>query len=428
MPFTVTMPKLSPTMEEGTIVKWHKKEGEKVASGEVIIEVATDKATVEHEALDEGWLRKILVGEGGTAVVNQAIAIFTESESESIEGYTPEGEAAKAVESEQPAEKEAERRAAPTEMGAGLAEPRMAPPPPQEEINFHRPREGERVHASPLARRLARERGLDLTTVVGTGPGGRIVESDLEKAQPAGIVAFGRADRPEVPSGSFEEEPLSPMRKIVGQRLQASKTFIPHFYVTQEIDAEPLMAVREQLRAYGNKLSVNDFIVRASALALRKHPEVNSGFNNVNRTLTRYKTIDICIAVSVEGGLVTPIIRYADYKNIGEISTEVRELAKRARQGKLSPEEYQGGSFTISNLGMYSISEFVAVINPPQAAILAIGGVSTQPVVRNGSVVPGKVMKITLSSDHRVIDGVAAAEFLQTMKEYLEKPAGLLVS
>lgn len=428
MPFTMTMPKLSPTMEEGSIAKWCKKEGEKVAAGEVVMEVATDKATVEHEALDEGWLRKILIAEGGMARVNQPIAIFTESESESIEGYIPEGEIVEEAEPEKPVVGQAEERAAPVQVAAGLAEPKMVPPPPQEGVDFHRPGAMERVAASPLARRLARERGLDLSTAVGSGPGGRVMERDLEKAQPAGLVGFGRCDRPSVPSGSFEEEALSPMRKVVGQRLQASKSFIPHFYVTQEVDAEPLMAAREQLKSYGTKLSVNDFIVRASALALRHHPNINSGFNNVNRTIIRYQTIDICIAVSVEGGLITPIVRYADYKNIGEISAEVRELAKRARQGKLSPEEYQGGSFTISNLGMYSISEFVAVINPPQAAILAIGGVSSQPVVRNGLVVPGKVMKITLSSDHRVIDGVAAAEFLQTMKGYLERPAGLLVS
>lgn len=427
MPFTLTMPKLSPTMEEGSIAKWCKKEGEFVRSGEVVIEVATDKATVEYEALDEGWLRKIVVAEGETAAVNQPIAIFTESESESIEGYTVEGET---PQEEAPSEKEEERpkqeKKVPTL--SGLAEPEMAPVKPQEEVTFHPPQQVGRIVASPLAKRLAAEKGLDLSTVRGSGPGGRIMERDLVKAQKGGVVTFGGRETPTHPSGTYEEEPLTPMRKVVGQRLQAAKTFIPHFYVTQEIDAEPMVAAREQLKAYGLKVSFNDFVVRASALALRKHPNINSGFNNVKGTITRYQTIDISIAVSVEGGLITPIVRYADYKNIGEISTEVRELAKRARLGKLAPEEYQGGSFTVSNLGMYAISEFVAVINPPQAAILAVGGISDQPVVRNGAVVAGKVMKVTLSSDHRVIDGVAAAEFLQTLREYLEKPAGLLVS
>ena len=225
----------------------------------------------------------------------------------------------------------------------------------------------------------------------------------------------------------YEEESLTPIRKVIAQRLQEAKSFIPHFYVSQEIKAEALFEIREQLRNWEIKLTYNDFVVRACALALRKHPNVNSGFNTANNSLIRFKTIDIAIAVSIPIGLITPIVRHADYKNLGELSTEVRQLAKRAKDGKLDPQEYKGGSFTISNLGMYGITDFQAIINPPHAAILAVSGILDRPVIRNGNVVPGKVMNMTLSADHRVVDGVAAAQFLKTVQAYLENPAGLLL-
>jgi pyruvate dehydrogenase E2 component (dihydrolipoamide acetyltransferase) len=217
------------------------------------------------------------------------------------------------------------------------------------------------------------------------------------------------------------------MRKAIGRRLQESKTFIPHFYVTQEIDAEPMVRIREELKKQGVRVTFNDFIMRATALTLRQHPEVNSGFDTVNNAIIRFKTIDISLAVSMEAGLITPIIRHADYKNLGQISSEVRALAKRARAGKLAREEYAGGSFTISNLGMFGVRDFIAVINPPQAAILAVGGIQDKPVVKEGQVVPGKVLSVTLSADHRVVDGVDSARFLATLQGLLESPSALLI-
>lgn len=428
MPFTLTMPKLSPTMEEGTIVKWRKKEGELVKAGDVLLEVATDKATVEHSALDEGFLRKILVQEGKPAIVNQAIAIFTEKESESIEGYVPEGDTPKpavAAVSTAP-ETKTEEIGAPQPAALGMQVPAFTPEPPLAQLIFAR-EPAERTIASPLAKRLAKERNIDLTTVKGTGPHGRITSGDLDLGQPTGTVTFGRREAPTTPSGTYEEEPLSPMRKVIARRLQESKTFIPHFYITQELRADALVHAREQLKEGGLKISVNDFITRASALALRQHPEINSGFNSVTSSIIRFKTIDISIAVSLPHGLITPIIRHTDYKNLGQISTEVKLLADKARHGKLAREEYTGGSFTISNLGMYGVSEFVAVINPPQAAILAVGGIEEKPLLHNGEIIPGKTLRLTLSVDHRVIDGSDAAKFLKAVQKLLENPALLIV-
>jgi pyruvate dehydrogenase E2 component (dihydrolipoamide acetyltransferase) len=428
------MPKLSPTMEEGTITKWHKKEGDFVKAGDVLFEVATDKATVEHSALDEGYLRKILIQEGGEAIVNQAVAIFTEKPDESIEGYKPEGIAPKevaapAVEGEKKAEEEPSQPkiASPKAATGPMQQPAFVPELPLEHYEFEQPTEmvSGRVRSSPLARRLAKEKGVDLTTVKGSGPAGRVMSRDLPLAQSSGPVAFGRRDLPTIPPGTYEEETLSPMRKVIGQRLQESKTFIPHFYVTQEVRADALTETREQLSAAGVKVSFNDFVVRATALALREHPNVNSGFNSVNMTIIRFKTIDISIAVSMPSGLITPIVRHADYKNLGQLSVEVRDLAKRAKEGKLAREEYVGGSFTISNLGMFGITSFSGIINPPQAAILCVGGIEDRPVVKHGKIVIGKTMHFTLAADHRVIDGADGAKFLKTVQKYLEAPATL---
>lgn len=430
MPFTINLPKLSPTMETGVIAKWLKKEGEHVKAGEVIFEVSTDKATVEHEALDEGFLRKILVKDGEEAAVNQPVAIFTTAENESIEGFQLPQEPSK-VSQEKPMELSVPATAvkAPQAVSTGLTQPTFAPEPPLQNYRFSAPRAAieDRIAASPLAKKVAREQGLDLSTVQGSGPGGRIVADDLEKAQPAADVSFGPGKVPETTPGTYEEEKLTPIRRVIGQRLQEAKTFIPHFYVRRELDAEALVAIREQLIQTGVKLTYNDFVTRACALALRKHPTINSAYNTSNGTIAHFKTVDICVAVTIDGGLITPIIRHADYKNLGELSTEVRSLAARAKVGKLLPEEYKGGSFTISNLGMYGIDDFIAVINPPQAAILAVGSVKDTPVVRHGQVIAGKVLTVVLSADHRVVDGVEAAKFLQTLAHYIENPASLLL-
>lgn len=430
MPFTLTMPKLSPTMEEGTIAKWRKKEGEYVKAGEVVFEVATDKATVEHSVLDAGWLRRILVRDGQEAIVNQPVAIFTEKQDESIEGYKPEGVLPKPVQG--PALKHEEKVAVTKTKEENvvstteLAQLAFTPEPPLKEYEFNQPAQGH-IAASPLAKKMAKEKGIDLSTVKGSGPKDRVMSRDLNLAQPDLPVTFGRQETPELPSGSYEEEKLTPMRKAIAERLQASKTFIPHFYVTQEIRAERLLDAHAQLKTVGHKISINDFIIRAASLALREHPQVNSGFNSASKTIIRFKTVDISVAVSIEEGLITPIIRYADYKNLGQISVEMRLLAQKAREGKLKREEYVGGSFTISNLGMYKISEFVAVINPPQAAILAVAAIEDRPVIEEGRVVAGKTLKLTLSEDHRVIDGVEGAKFLKTLQKFLENPAMLVM-
>jgi len=430
MPFTLTMPKLSPTMEEGTLVKWRKKEGEFVKAGDTLFEIATDKATVEHNALDPGFLRQILVKEGESAIVNQAVAIFTATKDESIVGYKPEGEVRAVVEIKSEPQKTAAPASQPKASSGMMAQPVFAPEPPLANYTFPGP-EGEveeRIVASPLAKKLAAEEKIDLTTVKGSGPHGRIVAEDLKLGQPNAAVTFGRRAIPSVAPGSYEEETLSPMRKVIAQRLQESKTYIPHFYVSQEIAVDSLVRLRKELSDAGLKLTFNDFILRATAIALKEHPALNSGFNSVNNTLIRFKTIDIAVAVSLPAGLITPIVRHADFKNIGQISQEVKWLASRAREGTLLREEYIGGSFTISNLGMYGVSEFVAIINPPQAAILAIGGIEERPLIREGEVVAGKMMRLTVSADHRVVDGSDVAKFLKTLQKYLESPSLLLLT
>jgi pyruvate dehydrogenase E2 component (dihydrolipoamide acetyltransferase) len=429
MPFTVTMPKLSPTMEEGTIAKWHKREGDYVNAGDLLVEVATDKATVEHNALDEGFLRKILVPDGGHASVNQPIAIFTVEKEESIDGYMPQGTPApQKVAAPEPKKVEgaAPKESAPT---APMQQPAFTPEPPLEHYDFPFPAgSGQtRIAASPLAKKVAKEKGLDLTTIKGSGPGGRVSVKDLNLAQPDLTVSFGKREMPTELPGSFEEKALTPMRKTIAQRLQQAKSYIPHIYVRQEIDAVNLVEAREQLKNGNLKVTFNDFVIRACALALREHPDANSGFDSAKQAIILFKTIDISVAVTVEGGLITPIVRHADYKNLGEISLEVKELALRARLGKLRPEEYKGGSFTISNMGMFGVSDFAAIINPPQAAILAIGGIEDCARVKGGQVVAGKRMNLILSADHRVLDGAEAAKFIKTIQKYLENPSLLLV-
>ena len=426
-------------MEEGTIVKWHSKEGDKLEVGAVLLEVATDKATVEYNVLDEGFLRKILVPEGTVAKVNQAVAICTASMDESIEGYAVDG--AEKPKEQQPTEA-SEKKEEPAKEGApkegaekapaqavGFKEPAFVPEPPLESYQFPISFEStDYIPASPLAKKLAKEKGLDLSTVKGTGANDRVMSKDLDLSQPDLLIAFGRREAPTEKPGSYEEIPLSPMRKAIGKRLQESKTFIPHFYIHQDVDVTSLFSLREELKNYGLKVTFNDFVLRAVALALKEHPNINTGYNSVNQTLIQFKTIDVAVAVTVEGGLITPIIRHADYKNLGQLSAEMKQLAKKAKEGKLDPTEYKGGSFTISNLGMFGVSDFVAVINPPQSSILAISGIDDKPVVVKGQVQIRKIMRITLSSDHRVVDGAEAAAFIKAVQKLLENPSVLIVS
>ena len=424
MPFQLTMPKLSPTMEGGTIVKWHKKEGDTVKEGDLLFEVATDKATVEHNALDGGILRKIIVAEGASANVNEAVAILSESADDNIDEFLKPTQEKQATPQE-----ETKQEDAPKPQIATASFKTFGPEAPLDNYTYEFPTspfEG-RTFASPLAKRLAKEKGIDLKTVKGTGPNERIMSRDLDLGQPDKAVTFGRNEKPTIPPGTFEEIPLTPMRKAIGEKLQASKMTVPHFYIQQDIHCAALVETREQLKASGIKLTFNDFIVRATALALREHPEMNRGFNSKNNTIIDFKTIDIAIAVAIPDGLITPIIRHTDFKDLGQISTEVKQLATLAQDGKLAEHQYKGGSFTISNLGRFDIHDFQAVINPPQAAILAIGSIQDRPIIHKSKVVPGKVMTLSLSSDHRVIDGALAAQFLKTVQKYLENPLLLLL-
>lgn len=434
MPFTLTMPKLSPTMEGGTIVKWHKKEGDTVKGDDLLFEVTTDKATVEYHALDGGFLRKILIHENEEALVNQALAIFTEEKDESIEGYEPEKIREEKKETESFKEEvisEGEpliNESVSSAKEKGIVQPIFPVEPPLESYSFEfeTSMKSHRL-VSPLAKKLARDKRLDLTTVKGSGPNGRVMSRDLDLAKSDAAPPLYTHQTPTQIPGSYDEETMSPMRKVIGQKLQASKTFIPHFYVQQDIDVLPMIESREQLKVNGVKVTFNDFVMRATALALREHPVVNSGFDNVKNVIVRFKTIDIALAVSIEGGLMTPILRHVDYKTLREISVEVKHLVSVAKEGKLKAHEYRGGSFTVSNLGMFGIHDFQAVINPPQVSILAIGGVRECPVIKNGQIVPGKRMMVSLSSDHRVVDGADAAKFLKTFQKLLENPAILLI-
>ena len=360
----------------------------------MLFEVATDKATVEYNASDGGWLRKILADEGSDIQVNQPVAILTETKDEKIEGYKPEavssGEEPASEEVEIPKKKELseEKATAPAPKAAAVQQPVFTPEPPLEKYEFS-PETNERLLASPLAKKQASDKGIDLSTVKGSGPRGRIMSKDLEGVTGSGIVGLGSRGMPTEKPGSYEEEKLTPMRKAIARRLQESKSYIPHFYVRQSIDADALVLVREQLKANQIAVSYNDFVIRACALALKEHPEINSGFNSSNNSVIRFKTVDISVAVTLPEGLITPIVRYADYKNLKELSNEIRSLAKRAKEGKLAENEYRGGSFTVSNLGMFGITDFQAIINPPQAAILAVGGILDAPVIKQGKVVPG---------------------------------------
>ncbi|MES2198872.1 MAG: dihydrolipoamide acetyltransferase family protein [Chlamydiota bacterium] len=431
MPFTLTMPKLSPTMEGGVIVKWRKNVGEEVKAGDVLFDVATDKATVEYNSLDDGFLRLILLGNGKEALVGTPVAVLSAAKEEDISSYKPESMIQEKEKPEFTEEKisleEKPQEKAPS--AAALGQPAFIPEPPLENYEFPFPVGSidSRVKATPYAKKIAKDLGVDLSTVKGSGPHQRIVSKDLDLGQKGSSYVFGKREAPSLPPGTYEEESLSPMRKVIAQRLQQSKSFIPHFYITQSVDAEPMIALREQLKAGGVKVTFNDIIVRALALSLKEHPALNSGFDSVTQSIIRFKTVDISIAVTIPEGLITPIIRHADYKNLGQIASEIKVLAEKAKAGKLSREEYMGGSFTLSNLGMFGVSEFKGIINPPQAGILCVGGIEDKPVIRLDKVVPGKVMTLSLSADHRVVDGADGAKFVKSLQQLLENPALLLL-
>ncbi len=420
MPINVTMPALSPTMTEGKLAKWTKKEGDKVKSGDVIAEIETDKATMEVEAADEGVLGKILVPAGTEGVaVNTVIAMLLE-----------EGETANDL-----GKASAPKPAAPVTAPVSTAAPVMPAPRtvtvPQTG--------GSRVFASPLARRLAAEKGIDLAAVRGTGPHGRIVKADLAGAPAGGRPAAAPASRP-ASSGmdarrqsdllgmTYTALPNNSIRKVVASRLLESKQTIPHFYLTIDCLIDDLLATREKLNAEAKgayKLSVNDFIIKAAAMALKAYPAANVAWTD--DAILQYDHADISVAVATPNGLITPIVKAAEIKGMRQISEEVKDLAARAREGKLKPVEFQGGTFSISNLGMYGIKEFAAIINPPQACILAVGAGIQQPVVKNGQLAVGTVMSCTLSVDHRAVDGAVGAEYLQIFKKFVETPASMLV-
>ena len=435
MPVEILMPALSPTMEEGTLAKWLVKEGDTVSAGDLLAEIETDKATMEFEAVDEGVIGKLLVAEGTEGVkVNSPIALLLE------DGESAGDATAAAPKTEEPAK--AEKAPASTETApAGAAEVPAAPKSP----------DGARIFASPLARRIAADKGIDLTAITGSGPHGRIVRADVENATPQAKAAADAAPKAQAAKAvtpatlaagpstetvlrmyegrAYTEVALDGMRKTIAARLTEAKQTIPHFYLRRDIELDALMAFRAklnaQLEARGVKLSVNDFIIKACALALQQVPAANAVWAG-DRVL-QLKPSDVAVAVAIEGGLFTPILKDAEMKSLSALSAEMKDLAARAKSKKLAPHEYQGGSFAISNLGMFGIDNFDAVINPPHGAILAVGAGVKKPVVgKDGALAVATVMSVTLSVDHRVIDGALGAQLLQAIKDNLETPLAML--
>ena len=429
MPTEILMPALSPTMEEGTLAKWHVKEGDKVSSGDILAEIETDKATMEFEAVDEGVIGKIVIAEGTEGVkVNAVIAVLLEDgESASDIGSVSAAPAAAA--------------AAPKEEAAAPAAA-VSPAPAAPAA-----KDGNRIFATPLARRIAADKGLDLSAIAGSGPHGRIVKADVENATAAPKAAAPAAAASAAPATAmasgpssdavikmyegrpFEEVKLDGMRKIIASRLTEAKQSVPHFYLRRDINLDALMKFRsqlnKQLEGRGVKLSVNDFIIKACALALQQVPEANAVWAG-DRTL-KFTKSDVAVAVAIEGGLFTPVLRDSEMKSLSALSSEMKDLATRARDRKLAPHEYQGGSFAISNLGMFGIDNFDAIINPPHSAILAVGAGVKKPIVgADGELTVGIVMSTTLSVDHRVIDGALGANLLNAIKDNLENPMTML--
>jgi pyruvate dehydrogenase E2 component (dihydrolipoamide acetyltransferase) len=419
------MPKLSDTMSEGTLVKWLKKEGDTVSMDEDIAEVETDKATMTMPSFDEGILYKIYVKEGETVVLGASLALILEpGEEPPADADEAPSAAPVAAPSEDKAEKPVAEKA---EAAAPAPAAVKSPAPPASSA----PSAGGRIKASPLARKLAEEQGVDLRRVTGSGPGGRIIKKDVLNAPAGGGGGSNLGLLPAPGSRTDQTIPLTGMRRVIAQRLLESKTTIPHFYLNIEIDTEPLMTMREQVNAAstangGPKYTVNDFIMRATVLATDAVPAVNASFQG--DSILQHGEINLSVAVAIEEGLVTPVIRSAQMKSIKELAGELKELAGRAKDKKLTPAEMQGGTITISNLGAFGIGNFDAIINPPQAAILAIGTITKQPVVNAANqIVPGQRMWIGMSCDHRVIDGAVGARFLSELKRFLETPI-LLIS
>lgn len=418
MPIEILMPALSPTMTEGNLVTWLKKEGDAVSSGDIIAEIETDKATMEVETVDDGVLGKILVPAGTENVrVNSVIALLLEEgeASSEIENYTEKGNEAEAeVPVSQPVDVMRE-----ASVDAGVKHKSG------DDVSISTHTEGARVKISPLAKRLAKEKGLDLHTITGSGPKGRIIKRDIESQQnvPATSLAYTSGMAVSNDDGpAYRDAPLSNMRKVIAKRLLESKQTVPHFYLTIEVLMDELLSVRKRLNEglEEHKVTVNDFVIRAVALALRDVPEANASW--LGDAVRYYRHSDISVAVAIDDGLITPILKAAELKSILTLSYEMKSLAARAREGKLKPDEFQGGSFSISNLGMYGIKEFSAIINPPQACILAVGAGSPRPVVKDGAIVPAVVMSCTLSVDHRVVDGKVGADFMAAFKKYIENP------
>jgi len=427
----VMMPKLSPTMEEGQLSRWLKKEGDKVSMGEPLAEIDTDKATMEMQALANGVLRKILIHEGESAPLGQLIAIIGEPDEDisSLIAQAPSAsskapEPAKAVEETAEAEpkaKESEPSRPSDNGGTAPAKPETAPAA------------AGRIIASPLAARMAAESGIDLRSMSGSGPGGRIIKRDVE-----GLIGGAQAPSRAEPSVSYQkaetfgasayrDEPASEMRRTIAKRLVTSLGPVPHFFLTAEIEMDRVAEMRANINQLDPalKVSINDIIIKVAAAALIQHPQVNASYQD--KAVRYYEHADVGVAVAIEEGLITPIVRSADQKSLGQIAAEVRELADRARQRKLKPEEYMGASFSVSNLGMFGIDEFTAIINPPESGILAIGAMSPKPVVRDNEIVIRQMMRVTMSCDHRIVDGATGAKFLQTFKKILENPLFLIV-
>ena len=427
----IGLPKLSPTMDEGTLVSWQKKEGDTVDVDDLLAEVETDKATMEFRSFDKGVLLKILVPEGETLAPDTPVAIIGQTgedisklvaESAQATPQTPQPSAAESAPARSTnGQGESAAAAAPQSSAAPL--PSAAAPDP-----VALAADG-RVLASPVVRRIAREENVDLRQVNGSGPHGRVVKRDIESFLESGGARISGTALALGPARETRVEKVSQMRKTIARRLTESKRDVPHYYLTIDVDVAPMMAVRKTINAElekaGEKISLNDMILKAAAVALKRSPGVNASFRG--DAIHYHGRVDISVAVAIPEGLITPVIRNADMKGLAEIGREVRELAGRAREKKLQPEEFTDGTFSISNLGMFGIEEFTAVINPPEGAILAVGTIREEPVVKNGQVVPGRRMRMTMSCDHRVIDGAVGAEFLAVLKRLLESPATMLM-
>jgi pyruvate dehydrogenase E2 component (dihydrolipoamide acetyltransferase) len=405
----ILMPKLSDTMSEGVILKWLKKEGEKVKQGETLVEIESDKADMELEAYDSGVLRKILVPEGGKAGIGAPIGIIA-SANEDITELLSEAPPI----SQQTTIIETSKEESPSTPLPSLSRPGT----PSNATNGH-------LKASPLAKRLAIENKIELRSITGSGPQGRIIKRDIEPIIDGKKPISAKVPAPVIPGGHRDVE-LSLIRKTIAKRMQESKQTVPHFYVTVEIDMDPAMSFREQLNAAtDSKISFTDILIKAVASTLMRHPNVNATY--LGNTMRQFGEAHIAVAVALEEGLITPVLRNCEQKTIIQINGELHDLAERARSRKLKPEEYQGATFTISNLGMFGVDDFVAIVNPPEGAILAVGSIIEKPVVKKGQIVIGHTMKVTLSSDHRIIDGAVAARFLQDLKVVIEKPVALML-